>query len=283
MGEKTMEILREAARAHHVALWQAAEKLLAEQGLAARAANALQGFMQQIEILAEDTKDFSLGDQVEHVIQNSGLIEHFSREKGEKARTRIENLEELSNAAREFNPEQAMPHGAFASFSGMFCAGIRRAWRKSGRCCAADDLACSQGLEFPVVFMAGCEEGLFPHYMTKEDPKGLAEERRLCYVGMTRAMQSLYFTYAETRRLHGREVFHRPSRFIGEIPEHYLRSVRITTACQNQAPVPKKTGGLLLKKTCFGALARKCPIKSLVVARCWPVKDRRACSRQGAV
>ncbi len=229
MGEKTMEILREAARAQNVALWQAAQTLLADNTFSARAANALRGFLQQIDALADDIADFALGEQVEHVIQNSGLIEHFSREKGEKARTRIENLEELANAAREFNAEQAMP-GMLPLPAFLACSALESgdSGEKIEDAVQLMTLHAAKGLEFPVVFMAGCEEGLFPHYMTKDDPKGLAEERRLCYVGMTRAMRELYFTYAETRRLHGREVFHRPSRFLGEIPENYLRPVRVT-------------------------------------------------------
>ena len=85
----------------------------------------------------------------------------------------------------------------------------------------------AKGLEFPVVFIAGVEEGLFPHKMSVEEPGRLEEERRLCYVGVTRAMQKLYLTHAETRRLHGKEVFPRPSRFLRELPPHLLEEVRL--------------------------------------------------------
>ena len=77
----------------------------------------------------------------------------------------------------------------------------------------------AKGLEFPVVFLCGMEDGLFPHQRSLNDPEGLEEERRLCYVGTTRAMKQLYLTYAEQRRLHGMDSFGTPSRFIAEIPE----------------------------------------------------------------
>jgi DNA helicase-2/ATP-dependent DNA helicase PcrA len=88
----------------------------------------------------------------------------------------------------------------------------------------------AKGLEFPLVFLAGIEEGLFPHRMSLEEEGRLAEERRLCYVGVTRAMDQLYLTYAETRRLHGSETYNRPSRFIREIPQELLEEVRLNSA-----------------------------------------------------
>jgi DNA helicase-2/ATP-dependent DNA helicase PcrA len=84
----------------------------------------------------------------------------------------------------------------------------------------------AKGLEFPLVFMCGMEDGLFPHQRSVADPNGLEEERRLCYVGITRAMQSLYITHAEQRRLHGMDNFSQPSRFIAEIPSEHIEEVR---------------------------------------------------------
>jgi DNA helicase-2/ATP-dependent DNA helicase PcrA len=92
------------------------------------------------------------------------------------------------------------------------------------------NLHSAKGLEFPLVFLAGVEEGLFPHKMSIDDPDGIEEERRLCYVGITRAMQKLFITYAETRRLHGNESFNRVSRFVKEIPKNCIDEVRLKTA-----------------------------------------------------
>jgi DNA helicase-2/ATP-dependent DNA helicase PcrA len=238
IGDRTIETLREHAQQSGVSLWRAAVALLEQQAFPARAANALNGFLQLIETLDEDTRSFALFEQTEHVIHNSGLIEHYRKEKGEKGLTRIENLEELVNAARQFDANEVgegmPPLTAFLAYSAL-----------EGGDSQVDDtmdsvqlmtLHSAKGLEFPVVFLCGCEEELFPHYRTKDDPKGLEEERRLCYVGMTRAMQKLFLTYAEVRRLHGREVYHRPSRFIREIPQDLLEEVRLKTKISRPQP-----------------------------------------------
>ena len=88
----------------------------------------------------------------------------------------------------------------------------------------------AKGLEFPLVFMVGMEESLFPHKRSMDDPTQLEEERRLCYVGITRAMQKLYLTYAESRRLYGEDNYHSPSRFLREIPKKLLQEVRLQTS-----------------------------------------------------
>ena len=95
----------------------------------------------------------------------------------------------------------------------------------------------AKGLEFPVVFLAGCEEELFPHYMSMNDPKALEEERRLCYVGVTRAMRKLYMTYAELRRMHGKELYHRASRFLHEIPVELIEEVRFRPKVSRPQPL----------------------------------------------
>lgn len=233
IGDRTVISLREYAQQNNLSLWRSATALLEQNFFTTRAAHALTLFLQLIDMLTHDTRDIELHEQVEHVIQNSGLIEHYQKEKGEKGLARLENLEELVNAAREFNVEDGLasdaaisPLSAFIAYSALE-AGEGQA-EKFEDCVQLMTLHSAKGLEFPVVFLCGCEEGLFPHYMTMEDPKGLEEERRLCYVGMTRAMQHLYMTYAEVRRLHGKEVYHRPSRFLAEIPSELLEQVRVT-------------------------------------------------------
>ncbi len=231
IGEKTIISLREHAREHNLSLWRSAEELLNQDFFTTRAAHSLNAFLLLINSLADDTKSFELHELTEHVIQNCGLIEHYQKEKGEKGLARLENLEELVNAARQFDSDQARegtqmsPLSAFLAYSALE-AGDGQA-EKFEDSVQLMTLHSAKGLEFPVVFLCGCEEGLFPHYMTMEDPKGLEEERRLCYVGMTRAMQQLYMTYAESRRLHGKEVYHRPSRFLGEIPTELQEQVRV--------------------------------------------------------
>ncbi len=238
IGDRTLVALREYAQQHAVSLWRASELLLEQTVFAARAANALQSFVKLINTLAEDSENLPLYEQAEHVIHNSGLIEHFRKEKGEKGLARLENLEELVNAARQFDltaaTENMQPLPAFLANSALE-AGDGQADTFED-CVQLMTLHSAKGLEFPVVFLCGCEEGLFPHYMSLEDPTKLEEERRLCYVGMTRAMEKLYMTYAESRRLHGKEVYHRPSRFLKNIPAEFLDQVRLKAKVSHSQP-----------------------------------------------
>jgi DNA helicase-2/ATP-dependent DNA helicase PcrA len=226
IGARTVEMMRSYARANACSLWRAAGAIASDE-LGGRAANAVNAFMTLIERLARETRGLPLSDQVDHVIGMSGLIDFFKKEKGEKGETRIENLEELVSAAKSFEPDPAeemspldefLAHAALESGEGQ-----ADAWDD---CVQLMTMHSAKGLEFPLVFLAGMEDGLFPHQRSANDPAGLEEERRLCYVGITRAKQSLYVTYAEQRRLHGTDSFSMPSRFIREIPDEYVEEVR---------------------------------------------------------
>ena len=197
-----------------------------------RAAQALQAFLSLVERLAsEDVRGLELHEQVDHVIQMSGLIEHFKKEKGERGEGRIENLLELVSAARGFSPDEAgggdirlAPLEAFLAHAVLESGeGQADAWDD---CIQMMTLHSAKGLEFPVVFLAGMEDGLFPHQRSSADLSSLEEERRLCYVGATRAMRRLYVTYAEQRRLYGVDTYGQPSRFIGELPPDLIEEVR---------------------------------------------------------
>lgn len=240
IGDTTLIALREYATSHQVSLWTAATKILEQNDLKPRAAKALELFLHLIETLAKDTEHLALFEQVEHVIHNSGLIEHYRKEKGEKGIARLENLEELVNAAKQFDGKEMtedMPLlTAFLAYSALE-SGENQA-EQFEESVQLMTLHTAKGLEFPVVFMCGFEEGLFPHYMTMEDPKGLEEERRLCYVGITRAMQKLFITHAEVRRLHGKEMRHRASRFLKEIPNELLHEARLKTKVSRPEVVP---------------------------------------------
>jgi DNA helicase-2/ATP-dependent DNA helicase PcrA len=229
IGDRTVVSLREYAQQHQVSLWRAAAALLEENAFTARATNALAAFINLINTLAQDTEHMALFEQTEHMIHNSGLIEHFRKEKGEKGLARIENLEELVNAARQFDFVEKLE--GMSSLTAFLANTALESGESQADtyedCVQLMTLHSAKGLEFPIVFLCGCEEGLFPHYMSLEDPARLEEERRLCYVGMTRAMQKLYMLYAESRRLHGKEVYHRASRFLGEIPADCLDQVRV--------------------------------------------------------
>ncbi len=166
-------------------------------------------------------------DQVDHVIHASGLIDFFRKDKGEKGETRVENLLELVSAAKSFEPdpaEEMAPLDEFLSHAALEAGeGQADAWED---CVQLMTMHSAKGLEFPLVFLCGMEDGLFPHQRSIADPNGLEEERRLCYVGITRAKQTLYITHAEQRRLHGMDNFSQPSRFIAEIPGEHVEEIR---------------------------------------------------------
>jgi len=229
IGEQTVAQLREYARAQAISLWRSANELLEQQAFAARASNALAGFLRLIDQMNNDTNNVTLAEQTEHVLYTSGLFAHFQKEKGERGQARIENLEELINATRQYTSDNTdiTPLASFLSHVALE-AGEHHS-ENSQDCVQLMTLHSAKGLEFPLVFLCGMEEGLFPHHMSADEPGRLEEERRLCYVGMTRAMQKLYLTYAEVRRLHGSENYHRPSRFIKEIPSELMEEVRLKT------------------------------------------------------
>ncbi len=228
IGERTIEQVRLQARQHGTSLWDAARAVCGTGELGARSGGALRVFLDLIDMLAGEVTDLPLFEQTDHVIQKSGLIPHYQKEKGEKGQARIENLEELVSAARQFeySPEELdmAPLPAFLAHAALE-AGEGQA-EENTDCVQLMTLHSAKGLEFPLVFLAGLEEGMFPHNRSVEEPGRLEEERRLCYVGITRAKKQLYITHAETRRLHGSDMYQSPSRFIAEIPKELVEEVR---------------------------------------------------------
>ena len=230
LGAKTIDTLRGRAREAGSSLWSAALVCLGDGSLGSRASAALQGFVQVIDGLATATATLALHEIVDQMLAASGLLEHHRKDKADRGEARTENLLELVSAARGFIPatdegEEAMPpldsflaHAVLESGEGQ-----AEAWED---CVQMMTLHTAKGLEFPLVFLAGLEDGLFPHQRSLNDLDSLEEERRLAYVGITRAMRQLYLTYAEQRRLHGIDAYGIPSRFIKEIPEEFLEEVR---------------------------------------------------------
>lgn len=229
IGERSLQAVRSRSQERGCALWQAARELVADGGVPARAARAIEGFLNLMDTLADDCEPLELYQQVEHVITASGLRDYFLSDKSERAEARVENLDELINAARGFvlDPElhgDMEPLTAFLAHAALEAGeGQGNAWED---CVQLMTLHSAKGLEFRWVFLVGMEEGLFPHRMSLEEPGRLEEERRLCYVGITRARNRLVLSAAETRRLHGQQTYNAPSRFIGEIPGELIEEVR---------------------------------------------------------
>jgi DNA helicase-2/ATP-dependent DNA helicase PcrA len=227
IGARTVEAVRDYARNAGTSLWRAAGAVIAEGTLAKRAAEALHGFMNLIEALERDTRGDALHEQVARVIERSGLIAHHGKNLDAGGEARVENLEELVNAAREVmrtEDSDLPPLAEFLAFAVLESGeGQAEAYQDSVQLMT---LHSAKGLEFALIFLCGMEDGLFPHQRSLTDAAGLEEERRLCYVGITRAKRELYLTHAEQRRMHGEMRYSVPSRFLREIPAELIEEVR---------------------------------------------------------
>jgi len=231
IGDKTVSVLRAQAREANVSLWQAAQACISQKLLPARASTAVGGFIALVSGMQERMSDWTLGNQMQAVIDESNLAAHYEKEPRERMDTRMENLAELVNAADAFVLPQEDADAGLGDLQSFLSHAALEAGETQGEswddCVQLMTLHSAKGLEFPVVFMAGMEDGLFPHQRSVEDAAGrLEEERRLCYVGMTRARKQLYLSYAELRRMHGSESHSRPSRFIDEMPAELLQEIR---------------------------------------------------------
>ncbi|MEM5529509.1 DNA helicase II [Gammaproteobacteria bacterium AS21] len=251
IGTRTIEAVRAQAREENISMWRAANEVVEYQKIPTKAAEALQGFINLINQLDSDTEGTKLEELTDHAIQLSGLIPHHLKEKGEKAQSRIENLEELVNAAKQFNHQwiDTENEEGESEFPSVLAAFLDQAALDAGEAQADEHqdsvqlmtLHSAKGLEFPLVFMVGMEEGLFPGSKSAEEAGRMEEERRLCYVGITRAMKQLYITYAESRRMYGQENYNRPSRFINEIPIELIEEVRLNATVSRPLTARPKT------------------------------------------
>ena len=230
VGAKTLAKIRSLANKHNISYIQASSKMIDENVISGRGANGLKKFLEIILGLCGKIDDISLSEIVGIILEQSGLIQFHEKEPGEKGKTRKENLEELLSAAKNFEmsfsddkTNREITEQFLSNVS--LDAGDRQA-DEFDDAVQLMTLHSAKGLEFPLVFMTGLEETLFPHGRSMESPDQLEEERRLCYVGITRAMKKLYLTYAESRRLHGNDIFNPPSRFIKEIPSECIMEIR---------------------------------------------------------
>ncbi|QBM18875.1 DNA helicase II [Marinobacter sp. JH2] len=236
IGAKSLSEIRSYATEQGISLWESSERMLAAGQVKGRAKTGLQSFLDIINGLSEMLGEASLQGLMKQAIENSGLKDYHASEKGEKGQARVENLEELVNALSDFEVEDGVD--PLAEF-------LAQAALDAGESQAEDHedsvqlmtLHSAKGLEFPMVFLAGVEEGLFPHSMSLEEPGRMEEERRLAYVGITRAMKKLVLTYAESRRLYGQEKFHALSRFVREVPADCLQEVRLRNTVTRPAMV----------------------------------------------
>ena len=231
IGERTVANLRDAARDAGLSLWETARQQLSNGALTGRARNALGVFVELVADLKRANEETDLGGIMHRIVQHTELIEHYkAREPAERAEARQENLDELIRATENYDQSIEDEQAGLTPIASFLTQAALEAGEHQGEkwqdCVQLMTLHSAKGLEFPLVFLAGMEEGLFPHQKSVEEPGRLSEERRLAYVGMTRAMELLYLSYAESRRLHGQTLFGRPSRFVGELPPALVEDIR---------------------------------------------------------
>lgn len=230
VGNKTLEQLREVAQTQNTSLWQAMQLSLQQDSLSSRAKTALSLFSELIFSLTDNAHQRTLHDVARDCVHETGLLTFHKNEKGEKGLARKENLEEFIQACDDFEPDLALEVNTLQQFldTASLDAGDKQAEMYEDAV-QLMTLHSAKGLEFENVFLVGMEENLFPHYMSTEEASGIEEERRLCYVGITRAKSQLFLSYAEVRRLYGNENYNRPSRFIRELPAECIEELRLGT------------------------------------------------------
>jgi len=242
IGNTSLDKIRICAREQGYTLWQASQYLIENKALSPAARASLSGFLELINRFKNETSELPLFQMVDHINQHSGLVAMFEAEKGEKSRSRIENLQELVSATKAFViPEEEQEMEELTAF--LAYAALESGDNQADEFEDAVQLMtmhAAKGLEFPQVFIVGVEEGMFPGQQSATDESRLAEERRLCYVGLTRAMVKLTLCHAETRRLYGQEKFHPPSRFISELPEENIEYIRLKAQVRRAEPVIQK-------------------------------------------
>ena len=249
IGERTLDEVRKRARTDAVPLWEASIRVARDNVLAARARNALAGFHALVDATDGEVSELPLKDKIDHVLMRSGLREHYANESKGALESRVENLDELVSVASRFvRGDEEESQGLTELVAFLAYAALEAG---EGQAQAGEDgvqlmtLHSAKGLEFPLVFLAGMEEGLFPNARSVEESGRLEEERRLAYVGITRARQKLVLSYAESRRLHGQDMYGVPSRFLREIPAALLHEVRprVQVSRPMHAAAPRRNPG----------------------------------------
>jgi len=231
IGDRTLDALRRRARGESTSMWEAVlSELSSGSELAGRAKNAVKAFLTLIDEMARTFSSLNLAEQIDHAITHTGLRDFYEKDSRGNAESRVENLDELVNVASRFERTAEDIDAGLGELSAFLSHAALEAGENQGEawddCVQLMTLHSAKGLEFPVVFLVGMEEGLFPSQRSVDDEGRLEEERRLAYVGITRAREKLIVTHAESRRMHGTEMLARPSRFLGEMPAELIDEVR---------------------------------------------------------
>ena len=230
VGEKTLNKIRQTSKKYNISYIKASAKLIDEGNISGRGGAGLKDYLEFVAGCKNFIEENTLSELMELIIKETGLYAYHGKEAGEKGKTRTENLEELITATKNF--EQSIKEEITNSQIAEKYLDIISLDSGDRQASEHDDAAqlmtmhSAKGLEFKLVILTGLEESLFPHGRSMESSSQLEEERRLCYVAITRAMEKLYITHAESRRLHGKYTFNPPSRFLKEIPKDLIDEIR---------------------------------------------------------
>ncbi len=221
IGATTIERLEDYAAVHDTNLWNAATSKDVLERIQPKAGRALQGFSGAISLLRDKARNLPVSDLLKETLEESGYLKTLEQERTMEAQGRLENLQELVSVATLFDT-QAEDTSLEAFLAQVALVSDVDALEDDAQAVVLMTLHAAKGLEFPVVIMTGLEEGIFPHSRSLYDSRQLEEERRLCYVGMTRAKEELYFTYAFRRMHYGASNRSSLSRFVKDIPSQYF-------------------------------------------------------------
>ena len=242
IGLSTIEKIRSYANENQTNLFQSSIAIV--DSLPSRAANALQSFIHLIEAISDSSKNLILNEKVDSILLQSGLMSHYANDKSDKAGSKRENLDELVTAATQYVHDEDNEMNETQGFIALATLDSSGESNQSNQSSVQlMTVHSAKGLEFPVVFLVGLEEDLFPSRQSKDEPHLLDEERRLCYVGMTRAMKSLTLSYASRRFLHGQSFYSLSSRFLDEIPKSFLNYIKNESTENSYQGYEKNTNG----------------------------------------
>ncbi|MBS1713139.1 MAG: UvrD-helicase domain-containing protein [Armatimonadetes bacterium] len=224
VGATTLKSLDTWAAARSASLWQAMTDTAVQQELAKKTLSGVRAFTGLIEDAAHLAQAGPVTPVLKHVLDRSGYLEELRAQRDDDSVSRLENLQELVNVTAEYDESADGPSlGGFLENVALI-ADVD-SLNESGEAVTLMTLHSSKGLEFPVVFLIGLEEGVFPHSRSMSSDTELEEERRLAYVGMTRAREELHLTHATRRSLYGQPSFNRRSRFLDDIPNEHVQSL----------------------------------------------------------
>ena len=227
LGEKTIQVIRDYAKSNSLSMWESINELDKTGITSMRAINALNGFINIINELINDSNNLDLKRLIEKAVSLSTLTKYYESKKNEESLSKQENIEELLSTAERFYQNNIDSEDILSEFLDNAALEAGEYQSKSHEDpVQLMTIHSAKGLEFPIVFLTGMDEGIFPNENRNLKTGFLEEERRLCYVAITRAMQTLYITHANMRYMHGNNNFLIPSRFIGEIDDDLLEPIR---------------------------------------------------------